>query len=207
MTNKIFIGVLFGLICVAALYFLVFSQRKTATKSPIISKTTSLSPPSNTEKTIPSASLLTYSDPSGFTFSYPKELKVTPLSINDNAVYADLEITSSQTQGKITLTAALTQKNINALVKGKTNIKNIKLADLDAKQYEENGKIITVAIDSGNILFTITADAAQKEQWRPAYNTLIATFAFIPPEEQNAPPSSSDSDDGGVVFEGEETIQ
>ena len=86
-------------------------------------------------------------------------------------------------------------------------MKKIKLADLEAKQYEKNDKVITVAYDTG-VLFTITTELkATRETMLDLNETILTTFAFAPPESTDASSQSSGAGEEEVFFEGEEIIE
>lgn len=156
--------------------------------------------------------LLTFSDPSGFSFKYPKSLSfslVTPLA---NSYYSHLEATTSGKPDKATIIVESTiVKSIADYKKTNTQIpKNAistKLADLDALEYNDTKSHITQAIDQG-VLITLTTPLTDKAFWEPIHRTLVSTFIFVAPSPEPASSgSSSGSGEEDVVFEGEETIE
>lgn len=173
-------------------------QVKENTVNPVVEK----------EETTPSAKLLEYKDPAGFGFSYLEGVKVEVADSTDTNTYSQLKITSQNKAGGITVSAV--GSNIKSI--SVKNGKKLKLADLEAVQYEEEGKITTAALDQG-VLFTITADYQKdKEYWKSVNDKLIATFAFEAPQSPKATNVNNNQNatatgEEDVVFEGEETVE
>jgi len=161
-----------------------------------------------------SENLKEYIDSSGFKFKYPDNFAVsTANQINEN-VYSSLTIASDGMENKTTIQVETTSaKSLDgwltqnpAKIKKET-LKKIKLADLEAKQYEKNDKVITVAYDTG-VLFTITTELkATRETMLDLNETILTTFAFAPPESTDASSQSSGAGEEEVFFEGEEIIE
>lgn len=158
------------------------------------------------------SALLTYSDPSGFSFKYPKSLSFSPITPLANSYYSHLEATTSGKPDKVTIIIESTiVKSIADFKKTNTQIpKNVistKLADLDALEYNDTKSHITQAIDQG-VLITLTTPLTDKTFWEPIHRTLVSTFKFVTPsQETTSSSSSSGSGEEDVVFEGEETIE
>ena len=182
----------------------------------VISRSSSSSPKSQSPvknesslKSAASENLKEYTDPAGFSFSYPASVSISQKNTTNNSIYSSLEATSSSTLGKITLEAVSSDAlSLKDLVKSKTGITNVKLADLDAQQYTEKGDIITLALDEG-VLFTIIVSPENNTRfWKEVNNNILSSFVFALPEvaqeDSSATSSSTDSD---VSFEGEETIE
>lgn len=210
MKQKIIFGSL-GIIVLIALVFFLFSQKKSV--SPIVSNDLK-----SNETVVPSpaAGSKSYTDPAGFKFNYPKDLDVAAKKMTDDSVYSDLEIKSKDSTGGATIKAVdsnlikiddyFKDKKISSFSGG---ISKLKLADIDARQYQVNSQIITVALDQG-VLFTITVDlpVEKKDYWQKANNTLISSFAFVAPQNTTSTDTNSSSEgEDDVIFEGEEVIQ
>lgn len=165
--------------------------------------------------------LLTYNDPTGFSFSYPEKVQITAIETVDNDIYSSLNLSAKEKQGNISvevITSDLqkiddwfTRTNFSG-GKNLSGLKKLKIADLDARQFKEEGKLTTIALDPG-VLFTITVDyKTEKDFWEAVNNQVIASFVFLAPESQkastaNGSGTTSDSSDEDVIFEGEEIVE
>lgn len=158
--------------------------------------------------------LVTYSDPSGFTFQYPGGTSVKKKDLSNTQLYSSLELSSTGSAETITIKAEETNLGtIDNWFKGanKTSvfgeIKKIKLAGLDARQFEANNSMHTIALDQG-VLFTIGTNAKKESELSKAYNAIVQSFKFVQPSPavQNSTSSSSDNS-SDVVDEGEEIIE
>jgi len=154
-----------------------------------------------------------YHDPSGFSFNYPEDLLASPAAnIKDQSVYSELTISSPEKKGGIEIQVLSNNvKNVDAwLTENKINSKEqttkLKLADLDARQFEDKGTITTVAVDSGTLFLLTTDYQDDKNFWTDVNNKIIASFEFIQPTAaSNASGGDSSSDD--VILEGEEVVE
>lgn len=209
-TKTIFIGL--GVLIVLVLTIVII-QNKSYKPSPSVkinSLSASLAPESATSQTTQE-----YSDPAGFKFNYPDTVNVASIDSTDANVYTSLAVTSSKNQGKMTIDAVSSDlTTLDSLVKSKATVTDVKLADLDAKQYAEKGSIVTLALDKG-VLFTLTVSSGGNVTfWNEVNNKIISSFAFAAPEktqvksDTSAPAvDSGDSSDSDVSFDGEETIE
>src|SRR3989344_5230329 len=148
-----------------------------------------------------------YIDPAGFKFSYPENLKLEVIDKKDPAYYSSLRFKSPSSEGLLTIEATATKySSLEDWIKNNKEIignsKDIKLADLNAKEISSEGKKIIVAVDL-ETLFTITAtyDAVDQEFWKTATDTIVSSFTFELPQ---TPLETTDSESTGedVVFEG-----
>lgn len=155
-----------------------------------------------------------YSDPSGFTFSLPKNLTVSAKQSVDQSVYSDLQILAPQVKGTVTIKAVASNlatveayfKN-NKLVSKVTKVDKLKLADLDARRFTIGNQINTVALDQG-VLFTIVTDSStDNDFWEDVNDTVIKSFAFTPPDTQVTNDSGQGSSDDSGVIEEEEVVE
>lgn len=208
-TKTVFIGL--GVLIVLVLT-IVIVQNKSYKPSPSVkinSLSTSQAPESATSQTTQE-----YSDPAGFKFNYPDTVTISPKDSTDANVYSSLTVTSSKNQGKMTIEAVSSDLTaLDSLVKSKATVTDVKLADLDAKQYAEKGNIVTLALDKG-VLFTLTVSSGGNVTfWNDVNNKIISSFAFAVPENTQVQPDTSSattsdtSADSDVSFEGEETIE
>lgn len=149
-----------------------------------------------------------YIDGAGFSFSYPEELEVGKNDVNDETIYSSLEIVTKKEAGKISL--LVTSSNLSAIdgyfAKEKKTVKKLKVGEMEARQFEDKEKIVTVAFDQG-ALFTIRVDYQNnKNYWQGVNNKIISTFAFSPPEQIDSSSQGSTNGQDDVIYEGEEEI-
>lgn len=207
MNKKVYIGLgilIFALSISSILIIFSSSNSKNEkTVSPISEKKTeTLSKPILSEKT------KDYIDSSGFKFSYPIELKMKQKENLDNNTFSQLELTSSNTSGSLSIEVITSNfKTVNDWIKNNkkissnTVVKKVKLADLEANQFSLDNQLNTVAIDQG-VLFKITTSVKENADfWQKVNQTIISTFAFTQPVQ------NTDSSDEGVTFEGEEVVE
>ncbi|MEK7177523.1 MAG: hypothetical protein AAB705_01710, partial [Patescibacteria group bacterium] len=143
--------------------------------------------------------LKTYTNPSGFSFQYPKSLLLTEKKVTDQSIYAWVELTDPQKKGVIIikLESSDLTKIDDRVTAGK--IKKIKLADLDGREFIDGNLITTLALDQGGVLITITTDSLL-----PAYQQIVSSFIFTQPTQAV---SNTTGDEGDIVFEGEEVVE
>jgi len=205
--RNIIIGVI-GILIAASIFVVINNSRSTQkTVTPIPSKTVSVPTPVNEKHS-------TYNDSSGFAFQYPEGATVTKKNLQNNQMYASVALSMANQPETITVKAEETDlNNIDDWFKGskKTSvfgsIQKIKLADLDARQFEANNAKTTVAIDQG-VLFTLTTDAKKDSQLSKTYDSVIKSFAFVEPSQSVQPSSQGQSDnDSEAVVEEEEVIE
>ncbi len=202
----IILGIIIGFVIVLTDFFFA-RQRK------IISPVSEEALLTETAQKLPSESLKEYQNDSGFKFSYPADLIISAKEIPQN-VYANLEITSPEASGSISL--KVTDSKFKSLdewfLENKEattsfEVKEIKLADITAKEVKKEDKIFTIALDQ-EALFTIEVNPAnEREFWDRVYRTLISTFVFALEEngqtKEPPPPAAGDE----IIFEGEEIIE
>ncbi|QQG44062.1 MAG: hypothetical protein HYW86_04325 [Candidatus Roizmanbacteria bacterium] len=207
--NKKTAIVIIGGIIVAVLVILALSKNsKQKTESSVLKNELT------SEEIAPSAQTKEYIDPAGFKFSYPSDLSVEKKDTDNKDSYSFLSLTSEQYSGTLSLNAVATEAAVlDDLMKNNkelqnNNIKKIKVADLNALQYELGNKIITLALDKG-VLFTITSVfPEQKKYWSKAHEKIIQSFAFTPPANNSGStsPGNAAADDS-ISYEGEEIIE
>lgn len=154
----------------------------------------------------PSKTLKTYSDPSGFSFSYPDNLSLLNNELKDSSSYAELQLTASGIDGSLVLKIADSKlSSINEWLKLNEAVKNSKeamLGNLKALEVETTNKLLLGALDKG-VLFTIEVPMGERRDfWMEVYKKVLADFSFTPQQDTNS--SSGGSSD--VSFEGEEVV-
>lgn len=155
-----------------------------------------------------------YADPSGFTFQYPEGIIVTDKNSPTSQLYSSLEITEKAGTEKIAIKVEDSDfVTIDDWFKGRNitsvfgEIKKIKLADLDARQFEANNALNTIALDQG-VLLTITNNAKKGSALSKAYDKIISSFKLVQPSPSVQNSSSNSSDySSDVIDEGEEVIE
>ncbi len=167
--------------------------------------------PTSQNETIPSSTLdnnlSTYTDASGFTFQYPHEVLVNKKDLSNSLLYSSVELTATGSAETITIKAEESSINtVDDWFKGnkKTSvfgeIKKIKLADLDARQFEANNAKTTIALDQG-VLFTIATNAKKNSEIAKGYETVIGSFVFVQPSHSAQNSSQNQSDTSSDVVE------
>jgi len=155
----------------------------------------------------PSKTLKVYTDSSGFSFKYPQDVHVSKKdTTNDATTYANLEISSSQAKGSISVKVFDTKlKSIddwfleNKLIAAK----EIKIGEISGKETNMNNKIIATGLDQ-NVLFTIEVDSQNQKYWLDVYESILSSFNFV--SSQVSSPQSSDISPDDVVLQ-EETVE
>ncbi|NMB83846.1 hypothetical protein GYA28_00995 [Candidatus Roizmanbacteria bacterium] len=211
MKQKILLGVL-ALVFFVGIIILLRNRSQTKTASPTVSDNFPSSAPTVRTET----GFKDYTDPAGFKFSYPAEITVAAKNISDDTVYSQLDIKSQEASGSISLKAVASSlaKIDDYFASKKTSsffggVKKLKLADIDARQYQINNQLITVALDQG-VMFTITTEypTDKKDYWKKINDGIISSFAFVEPTVNTSAAGGSSSDESGdVVFEGEEIVE
>lgn len=155
----------------------------------------------------PSKTLKVYTDSAGFSFKYPQDIQVSKKdTTNDATAYANLEISSSQAKGSISVKVLDTKlKSIEDwfLENKLTVAKEIKIGEIAGKEANMNNKITAAALDR-NVLFTIEVDSQNQKYWVDIYQTVLSSFNFVP--QQASSPQSSDSSPDDVILQ-EETVE
>ena len=79
-------------------------------------------------------------------------------------------------------------------------MKEIKLADLEGREYTDGQKTTSAALDQGGVLITISTDKLS-----PVHQQIVSSFIFIQPTQ--AVTNTSSGGEGDVIFEGEEVVE
>lgn len=151
----------------------------------------------------PSETLKDYTDPSGFTLSYPDNLSLVKIDIADESTYADIQLTSKEVSGSLNLKISDSKfSTIDDWLKlNKGTSKEVKLGNLKGTEITTGDRLLLGSLDKG-IFFTIEMPLLEKDFWMKVYNKVLASFSFNSPENVSANTSNSD-----VAFEGEEVIE
>jgi len=152
----------------------------------------------------PSETLKEYSDPSGFTISYPDNLSLTKNDITDESTYADIQLNSKDISGSLNLKISDSKfATLDEWLKlNKGTSKEIQLGSLKGMEILTSDRLLFGALDK-NIFFTIEVPLLEKDFWMKVYNNVLITFSFSAPETVN--PTESSPED--VSFESEEIIE
>lgn len=149
---------------------------------------------------LPSETNKTYTDPTGFSFSYPDNLSLAPNELTD-AAYAEVQLSAQGVEGNLIL--KITDAKFTSLDEWVKSIKDtqstpqeVKLGSLKALELKTAGGLKLAAIDQG-VIFSI--DVFQSDFWMKVYSKVLAEFTFALPEVVTS------EDD--VSFEGEEVVE
>lgn len=205
--NKIAIIIIGGLL--AAVTIAVFLTQKPKTTVSPVSKLQ----PSPTKAASAPAQLKTYTNASGFSFQYPQTFIVKEKKISNQSIYAWVELTHPQKKGVISIKLessdlAKIDDWFTATKKSsiKGEIKKVKLADLEGREFTANNQIVTLALDEGGVLISIITNAEINNDFLlPAHQQIVSSFIFAQPPQT----STDTSGDGGenIIFEGEEVVE
>ena len=169
-----------------------------------LSQTTSSASPSPAKE-----QTKTYTDPAGFSFSYPESLAVkTAADYDEKTDYAKLVVLG--TDGQLDIRASDTkQKKIadwlakdNQAPKGATLTGATSLGDVSAEQYSDQKNLYTLAIDQG-ILYMITSP--NDREWEKVHETVVSSFRF---EDQKSTSTNSGGAGGDdTIYEEEDVVE
>lgn len=147
-----------------------------------------------------------YSDPSGYRFLYPSTFSVVAeLNEADPDLYSSLKIKPAAGSDYISIkviTSNFTKLDdwARANKLSASDIKRLKLADLEAYQAPIQKQIVTAALDAG-VAFTLVMVNSDNRELMNAYDTIIKNFSFYQPAEapaekpQEAAPAPEVSDE------------
>lgn len=198
--NKKIVLVLTG---IGLLILIIFILNPLKQKNLLSPANTSQQP---TSEIIPSKTLKTYTDPSGFSFNYPDNLSLLNNGLKDEGSYAELQLSANGVAGSLFLKIADSKlATLDEWVKMKNSgaepPKEMTLGNLKALQIKSNDKLMLGALDQG-ILFTI--EIPQENFWVEVLNIVTADFSFAPPPADETSQDSSSSD---VTYDGEEVVE
>ena len=191
-----------GLVIVA-LWIFFFNKKQ----SPLISSVTNQL--GVVKYASPSETLIEYSDPSGFTFSYPDNLSLNKSEIEDNSTYADLILSSKEVSGSLSLKITDSKfKTLDEWAKknkeaAKEGLKEVMLGTLKALEIKTSDRLLLGSLDQG-IFFTIEMPLIEEDFWMKVYRKILTDFSFASPSSAGSDVGTSTND---VVFEGEEVVE
>ena len=196
--NKIAIIIISGLL-VSGIVFTLLTQKP---KNPA---SNSLLYPTKT--TSSRVQLKTYFNDSGFSFKYPESLTLSEKEIDDESIYAWVELTNPQNKDVILIKledsdlkkiddwfTASNKKDI------KGEIKKVKLADLEGRQFTtKESQLTTLALDEGSVLISISGNPSS------VHLQIVSSFIFTQSAQTTTDTSNTSEED--IIFEGEEVIE
>jgi hypothetical protein len=156
-----------------------------------------------------------YQDWAGFSFSYPQELKIEEVELDDASVYSSLEISGPDGQ-KLTLKIADTQfasladwQESFEQSNVPSSVKNITWVDIPGLQltYGAPQKLLTVAYEN-NVLYRLESLLDQSGFWTKTHQLILDSFKFAPeamPSAAADQPSATESPD--IILLEEEIIE
>ncbi len=146
---------------------------------------------------------LEYSDASGFSFMYPKSLRVDDITPSDDSYYSKVSLTKSGSKLTVTVKDEGV-KTVDEFLKSDDYYKNAvlagatTLAGIPAKEYNLDAKKITIALKDG-ILYLIEG-SKDGGFWQDTQDIIVSTFSF-------GQKSSGSSSDANTTYEPEEVIE
>ncbi|MDO8618552.1 MAG: hypothetical protein Q7R49_01250 [Candidatus Daviesbacteria bacterium] len=154
----------------------------------------------------PSETNKTFTDPSGFSFSYPDNLSLAPNELTD-ATYAELQLSAKGVVGSLIL--KITDSKFKSTDEWAKSIKDsegapkeTKLGALKALEVKVPDGLELGSVDQG-VLFTIGVSDSS-DFWMKVYSIILADFSFAPPASEASVGDSFSSD---VTFDGEEVVE
>lgn len=195
VNKKIILLLVIVVLVIGMLFFLTRSNKPLTSPQSI-----------QTTKIIPAETLIEYSDPSGFTFSYPDNLSLSKNNIEDDSTYADIQLSSKEVNGSLNL--KITDSKFKSLDEwlnlnksaSKEAPKEVKLGNLKALEVKLADRLLMGALDQG-VLFTIEMPRVEEDFWMKVYDKILSSFSFVAAET-----TTSDSTEE-IIFEGEEVIE
>lgn len=202
MNRKLVLIILVLIFVIVGSWWVLFAQKRSNLSTP---KTDGQLQFGATQTLTVSKTNISYTDPSGFSFSYPDNLSLNKNEPKSERVYADLNLTAKGVDGELILIISDSSfTNIDEWVKANqidsTPVEKASLGTLEAMEITTNDKIILGAYDKG-VLFTI--EASKGDFWKQVLNIVIKEFNFVSPTAENSTTVSSSD----VVFEGEEVVE
>lgn len=158
---------------------------------------------STAKEITPSETLKEYTDPSGFTLSYPDNLSLTKNDITDESTYADIQLTSKEVSGSLNLKISDSKfATLDEWLKlNKGTPKKVQLGSLTGMEIVTQDRLLLGALDK-EVFFSIEMPLIEKDFWMKVYNKVLTSFAFASPQSASTDTSSND-----VIFEGEEVVE
>lgn len=203
MGKKTLILLLIALGIIGVVKLVLFSPSKSPLSNP------SSGQQAQVAETIPSETTKTYSDPAGFSFSYPDNLSLTKNDLTD-ASYAEVQLSAKGLMGSLIL--KITDSKFASIDEWAKSIKDVvgtpkevKLGNLKALEIKVSSGLKLASVDQG-VLFSLDVPNSQNDFWMKVYNKILAEFTFAPPTNADSQGTVSSSSDD-VSFEGEEVVE
>ena len=193
------VGALVILLGLVMTFFIVYGPKKKVTRPSAL--TTFL--PGKIETV---SGDLVYEDASGFSFKYPKDIKVSDITPDEENYYTQLSLEKSGQKMKVSMLDTTHQSLDEWLAqdseapKGATLIGAVSLDGVSARQYSFETKLLTAAIDQ-EVLYLIESPEDEL-YWDKVHELFVSSFAFAEPE-----PAAGGASGGNVIYEAEEVIE
>lgn len=179
-------------------------QQKNPLSTPLVNQQES-------KQIIPSDTLKTYTDPSGFTFAYPDNLSLIRNEPANADTYADIKLTAKDIDGYLSLNISDSKfKSLDEWVKttkSSQTPKEVKLGELKALEVSDNDKLLLAALDQGIIFSIEVSFDGKKDFWMKVYEKVIKDFSFASPSQEFTASQGVSSPSDDVTFEGEEVVE
>ena len=205
MNKKTFILAIVLLSIVTVIITLLSNRPKNSLSSP-----QSLTLVKQSKIVQPSETSIDYTDPSGFSFSYPDNLSIAKNEVDNNS-YADLILSSKEVNGSLNLKISDSKfKSLEEWVKlnEKATVgtpRDVTLGKLKAVEIVTTDRLLLGSLDQG-IFFDIEIPLVEKEFWMKVKDKITTNFSFVSSTTATSG-STAVSSESDVSFEGEEVVQ
>lgn len=167
------------------------------------------------DKNLPSEITKEYTDPSGFTISYPDDLTLENKESTDSASYASIELIKKGMGGSISIDIVDTKLKTtqawvtqNKYASDSATISEKQLGALAGTQVVTKDKSIILAIDNGILFMITTTFGGEEEFWKSANENIVKSFSFIQPQAETSGASDAAPMQGGDdISVEEETVE
>jgi hypothetical protein len=209
MTKKkklIVAGIIICVILISGILFFnrqrIFSPKKVQKTAEVIASPT------------PKEDLVTWDDPAGFTFRYPKGLTVDKHD-EDTENYAHVELTSTGHPGRVIVWAKdTTATTIAQWLKNEKSLKDAVSIDTtlggnEAKKVmvkEPKKKQITATLDE-DIVVIVETELDDEEFWKNVNDTIVGSLSFSTSQKENTAGSASSGEEPPIAADEEESVE
>jgi len=162
----------------------------------------------------PKVDLLTWDDPAGFSFQYPKGLEVNAHE-EDTVNYAHVELTNPEYKGSIVIWGKdTTATTIAQWLKNEKSLKDAVSIDTtlggnEAKKVALKGpkiKQIIATLDE-DILVMIEMDLEDQKFWQQVGDMIAGSFTFTNSQKENATDNASSGEEPPAAADEEESVE
>lgn len=200
MGKKIILIVILIGLAVSGFFILNPFKKESAPQSPLTTQ-------NSTKEISPSKTLTDYTDPSGFSLSYPDNLSIVKNETDDNT-YTDIQLNSKDVSGSLNL--KISDSKFSTLDKwlklnqeaAEDSPKEIKLGSLKGLEIKTADRLLLGALDKG-IFFSIEMPLIETNFWMKVYDSVLTSFSFTSPDTSSSGADTSQD----VTFEGEEVVE